>query len=217
MKGILIATLFIITSELVAQNITLNVKNLQCDDGLISDVVYKGKTAVRLSGKDGNSAIAVVPMLKLKNAIIECDLAGTTLETANNTARGFIGIAFRVNTTDSLRYECFYLRPTNGRADDQLRRNHSVQYISHPKFPWFKLRKENPGVYESYTDLVEAEWTKIKIVVKDSSAKLFVNGAPQPCLIVNDLKLGIQEGGIALWSGDGTDGYFSNLRITVDK
>ena len=25
-----------------------------------------------------------------------------------------------------------------------------TQYISHPKYTWFKLREENPGLYESY-------------------------------------------------------------------
>jgi hypothetical protein len=51
-------------------------------------------------------------------------------------------------------FECFYLRPTNGRADDQVRRNHSVQYISFRGFPWYRL--ESPEKYESYTDLVPA-------------------------------------------------------------
>jgi len=48
--------------------------------------------------------------------------------------------------------EVFYLRPTNGRADDQLRRNHAVQYVSHLEFPGHRLRQESPGVYESYAD-----------------------------------------------------------------
>ena len=118
-----------------------------------------------------------------------------------------------MKTTDSVRYECFYIRPTNGRAEDQLRRNHSAQYISHPKFTWFKLRDENPGVYESYADMVEGEWTKLKIEVKDNKARLYVNGAAQPCLIVNDLKYGKSVGAISLWVGPGTDGYFANLNI----
>jgi hypothetical protein len=73
-------------------------------------------------------------------------------------ARGFIGIDFR-GQEHGARTESIYLRPTNGRADDQLRRNHSVQYDSVPDFPWFRLRKESPGVYESYTDLEAGEWS----------------------------------------------------------
>ena len=97
-----------------------------------------------------------------------------------------------------LKYECIYLRPTQGRADDQLRRNHSVQYISHPEYPWERLRKENPSQYETYTDLVPGEWTKVKIEVKGNKARLWVNGSDQPTMLVNDLKLGDAQGPIAL-------------------
>ena len=65
--------------------------------------------------------------------------------------RGFVGIAFRLQN-DMRTYDAFYLRPTNGRADDQERRNHATQYISHPDWPWFRLRKETPSRYESYVD-----------------------------------------------------------------
>jgi hypothetical protein len=110
-------------------------------------------------------------------------------------------------------YEAFYLRPTNGRADDQLRRNHSTQYISHPDFPWDRLRREHPGVYESYVDLVPGEWTKIRIVVSGEKARLFVHGAEQPVLIVNDLKHGQSRGRVALWIGNGTEAWFSNVVV----
>jgi hypothetical protein len=127
--------------------------------------------------------------------------------------RGFVGIAFRVQP-DGAAFECFYLRPTNGRANDQLRRNHATQYISHPDEPWHKLREEHPGVYESYADMLPGEWTKIKIVVSGASAQLYVGGAEQPCLIVNDLKLGETSGAIALWIGFGTEAHFSEIRVS---
>src|SRR5262249_52956180 len=126
--------------------------------------------------------------------------------------RGFISIAFRTQDHGA-RFECFYVRFTNGRADDQLRRNHSTQYISHPEFPWERLRKENPGVYESYTDLEPDAWTKIKIVAAGTKTLLFINNGSQPALIVNDLKQGDPHGAIALWIGDDTDAFFSNLPV----
>ena len=55
---------------------------------------------------------------------------------------------FRVQP-DGSRFEQLLLRPTNGRAEDQVRRNHSVQYASIPEFPWYRLRKEGPGMHES--------------------------------------------------------------------
>jgi hypothetical protein len=126
--------------------------------------------------------------------------------------RGFVGIAFRVQPHGS-HFEYFFLRPTNGRADDQLRRNHSAQYCSHPDFPWFQLREEYPGAYESYTDLVSGEWTDIRIVVSGLRAELYVGGAEQPCLIVKDLKLGQSAGQIALWVGSGTEAHFTALSV----
>ena len=115
--------------------------------------------------------------------------------------------------TNGERFECFYLRPTNARADDQLRRNHTTQYVAHPDYPWHALRKDHPGVYESYVDLEAGAWTRVKIVVAGRTAKLYVNGAAQPCLIVNDLRHGGAGGAVALWAQVTTDAYFSNLKI----
>ena len=81
--------------------------------------------------------------LDFSNGVIEAEIAGMPAPGAPEAARGFVGIAFRVKP-DLKTYDAFYLRPTNGRADDQVRRNHSVQYISHPDWPWTRLRKETP-------------------------------------------------------------------------
>jgi hypothetical protein len=183
-------------------------------------VEYRGRRAVRLLKRDDQGAevkptdesLAILSGTDFKDGTIEAELAGIPAVGAPADARGFVGIAFRV-TGHGARYECFYLRPTNGRADEQLRRNHSVQYISAPDYPWNKLRAENPGVYESYADMEAGAWTKIKIEVAGTKAKLYVNGAEQPCLIVNDLKLGDSRGQIALWTSIETDGYFSNLTV----
>jgi hypothetical protein len=148
-----------------------------------------------------------------RDGVIEVDLAGQPGADASAAARGFIGIAFRVQ--DDGRYEYIYLRPTNGRADDQVRRNHSTQYSSYPDFNFARSRQETPEKYESYVDLQPGVWTKYKIVVEGRKARLYVHGAAQPCLIVNDLKLEPHDGGVALWVGPGTEGYFSSLKITA--
>jgi hypothetical protein len=216
-SAIKLAAAFVIFCAFVdaawAQTIPLTKQKLEPVNVTIEETSYKGKKAVRIIPVNDAETIAILKDKTFENGAIEIEVAGKPLPNANSGARGFIGIAFRVRNTDSVRYECFYIRPTNGRAEDQLRRNHSVQYISHPKYTWFKLRDENPGVYESYADMVEGEWTQLKIEVKDDKARLYVNGASQPCLIVNDLKFGKTSGAIALWVGPGTDGYFTNLNI----
>ena len=127
-------------------------------------------------------------------------------------ARGFVGVAFHAQE-DLESYERIYLRPTNSRADDQLRRNHSTQYDSIPDHSWRRLRDDSPGKYESYVDLQPGVWTTLRIVVEGEVARLFVDGAPEPCLVVNDLKLGERRGSIGLFVGPGSLGYFRNLRV----
>ncbi len=180
-------------------------------------VTYHGEHAVRLVPLPGQAMgdgamLAILTGSEFKDGTIEVDVAGAPRPGVAADMRGFIGLLFRVQAHGE-RAENFYLRPTNGRADDQLRRNHSVQYESDPDFPWYRLRKENPGVYESYVDLQAGEWTRMKIVVAGTKARLYVNGADQPCLIVNDLKLGEGHGQIALWAHVATDAYFSNLIV----
>lgn len=155
-----------------------------------------------------------VKNLEFKNGVIEVDVLSRLLPTASPTDRGFIGLAFRINDSNS-KFECIYIRPTNGRADDQLRRNHSIQYFSFPDYKFPRLRKESPEMYESYADMGLNEWIKLKIVVKGNQAKLFLNNNKQPSLIVNDLKHGADaSGAIGFFVDVGTEGYFSNLKVT---
>ncbi|HJP73276.1 MAG TPA: hypothetical protein VJ914_03360 [Pseudonocardiaceae bacterium] len=145
---------------------------------------------------------------------IDVDVAGVLAPDAPFYARGFIGLAFRIDTEPEMTFESVYLRPTNGRAEDQVRRNHSIQYWAYPDHPFDRLRAEEPEKYESYVDLVPGEWTHMRVEVQGVRARVFVNHAEQPSLIVNTLKLGEeQRGGIGLWIESGTIGYFSDLQI----
>jgi len=159
--------------------------------------------------------LVVIDGPDFSNGTIEAEIAGALAPGSGEAARGFVGIAFRLQK-DMKTYDAFYLRPTNGRAEDQERRNHAAQYISHPDWPWFRLRKETPSRYESYVDLVPGEWTKIRIEVRGATARLFVHDQAQPTLIVNDVKSGAQaSGAIALWLGPGTLAHFRNLRVSA--
>jgi len=190
--------------RLVAKNVSIAPTN------------YKGRSAIQVITKPdaaNGTSYALVKDASFRDGVIEVDVAGQPSAGAAAAARGFIGIAFRIQGDG--RYEYIYLRPTNGRADDQVRRNHSTQYGSYPDFDFARSRQEAPEKYESYVDLQPGVWTRYKIEVDERKARLYVNGAEQPCLIVNDLKLDPQSGGVALWVGPGTEGYFANLKITA--
>jgi len=183
----------------------------------VQHVTYAGRRAVRLVPVTADSMLndemlALVANTNFQDGTIDVDVAGAPLPGSSAGARGFIGVAFRV-APHADHAEVMYIRPTNGRADDQLRRNHSTQYISDPGFPWYKLRQDSPGQYESYVDLEPGVWTHLRIVVSGTTARLFVNGAAQPCLVVTDLKQGMRSGQIALWANIETDAYFGALTI----
>lgn len=178
---------------------------------------YRGRPALKIvdsTGSESASPLIMLPVTGFGNGTIEADVVGFPTAGAPADMRGFVGIAFRVQA-DPARHEVLFIRPTNARADDQLRRNHATQYMGMPDYPWFRLRKENPGVYESYADMVAGEWTRLRIEVEGAKARLFVNGATQPALIVNDLKLGSDtKGGVALWVGNWTEAYFTDVKVT---
>ncbi|WP_343609246.1 family 16 glycoside hydrolase [Chryseobacterium oranimense] len=193
--------------HLIPNNVYMEINNL------------KGKNIVRVI-KDSTVKQADEPTFvrvkntNFKNGIIEVEVLSRLLPTASPTDRGFIGLAFRINDTNS-RFESIYIRPANGRAEDQVRRNHSIQYFSFPDYKYERLRKENPEKYESYADMGLNEWIKMKIEVEGSQARLFLNKDKHPSLIVNDLKQGADgSGAVGLFVDVGTDGYFRNLKIT---
>ena len=197
------------SAQTVGQLISHNVK--------LESVDYLGKRAIKIT-EDGQvangEAYAVVKDAVFHNGEIELELAGRPAGDAAAAARGFIGIAFRLQNN---RFEYVYLRPTNGRADDQIRRNHSTQYSAYPDFSFAVSRQQAPEKYESYVDLEPGVWTRYRLTVDGTKARLYVHGSTQPCLIVNDLKLGDSSGGVALWIGPGTEGYFTGLKINAAK
>jgi hypothetical protein len=179
-------------------------------------VSYRGQKALRLVqvANPTREGVALVNGVEFKDGTIDVDVAGLPAAGSGDGARGFVGLAFR-SSAHAAAFECFYIRPTNGRADDQLRRNHSTQYVSEPEFPWQRLRTEHPGVYESYVDLETGAWTHLRVDIEGTRARLFVNNAPQPALIVNDLKRGAVTGQLGLWIGSGTEAYFRDLQIAT--
>lgn len=221
MKNILLfipSCFWIFANNLQAQLIIFNKDNIQSVNVSASAETLRGKKVIKVIKDSSVKEVDEPTFVKIKgthfkNGTIEVNVLSRLLKNAPDYARGFIGVAFRINDS-STRYESIYIRPTNARADDQVRRNHSIQYYSYPDYKFDRLRKESPERYESYSDMEMNKWMTLRIEVKGAQAQFFINKNPQPSLVVNDLKHGANTAGaIALWVDIGTEGFFADLKV----
>lgn len=221
MNSFLFITGILLSINSYSQTIKLEPSRLEAVNVYMSIEKLMGSEVVKAIKDSSVKEFDEPTFVKIKgvnfsNGTIEVKVLSKLLKNAPEFARGFIGVAFRINDSNT-KYESIYLRPVNARVDDQVRRNHTIQYYSYPDYKFDRLRKESPEKYESYADMEMNKWITIRIEVKDAQAKLFINNNQQPSLIVNDLKLGADtSGSIALWVETGTEGFFKDLKITKE-
>ena len=152
--------------------------------------------------------IVVLPGIEFTNGVIEFDALGQNDPPQSN----FLGVSFRY--IDEKTHDAVYFRPFNFRANDADRKAHAVQYISHQEYHWFDLRKNKPGQYEKPINPAPDgnTWFHARIIIERPEVSVYVNGASEPGLVVEELsdRMG---GGIGLWVGPGNGGHFANLSI----
>lgn len=95
--------------------------DISCEDNIIR--VVKSE---KINEYDENTYARVCD-LHFHDGVIEVDMLSRLLPDAPDFARGFIGIAFRINEDDT-QFESFYIRPTNSvnKTDDHVRIAHGV-------------------------------------------------------------------------------------------
>ena len=202
-----------------AENINLLMENVVPFQTFAKNVAIDEIEALRVVKDEAVVDVDEPTYARIKNSvfhngIIEVKVLSRLLPDAPEYARGFIGVAFRIDENNA-DFESIYIRPTNGRNENQSRRNSSTQYFSYPDYKFDRLRSESPKMYESYADMGLNEWIDLKIEVIDECAKLYLNQSVHPVLVVNDLKKGPDaQGGIGLWVDIGTEGFFKDLKIT---
>jgi len=164
----------------------------------------QGEQEVHLDGKPGNGLLWMKEPL-FTNGRIEIDIKGK-----DERGKSFVGLAFHgLNDTS---YEVIYFRPFNFKNPD--RNTHSVQYISHPEYPWYRLRKEHPEKYENTIFPVPdpTDWFHVTLIIKYPNVSVFVNNAEKASLSIEQL-IARREGWIGFWVGNNSEGYFKNLKI----
>lgn len=172
----------------------------------------KGKKALEVSGK---YALASLKDMDFQDGTIEVDMMAPV------GGPMFFGVAFRVqdeettdkklNYNDTLNYEYIYFRPFRSGTEN------AIQYsAAGTEYSWSNLRKNHPGVYEANVELPLTDWFHVRIDVEGTTAKVFVNGAEQPNLIIKDLKHGETRGSVGVYSYHKT-AYFANFNVTPRK
>ena len=154
---------------------------------------WKGSIgATKLIEKDGAAAIEFnkpgqnvvwLDGFEFSAGTIEFDAKGKS----GPPQSSFVGVAF--HTVDAKTHDAVYFRPFNFRAADPERKSHAVQYVSEPQWPWQRLRQEKPGQFEKPIEpaLDGDAWFHAKVIVEKRQVKVFVNGATEPSLVVNEL------------------------------
>ena len=181
---------------------------------------WKGSIgATKLIEKDGAAAIEFnnrgqnvvwLDGFEFSAGTIEFDAKGKSAPPQSS----FVGVAFRV--VEAAAHDAVYFRPFNFRAAAPEQKSHAVQYVSEPEWPWQKLRKEKPGQFEKPIEPAPDgdAWFHAKVVVEKRQVKVFVNGATEPSLVVNELS-DRPGGSVGLWCNG--YGVIANLKITPNK
>jgi hypothetical protein len=138
--------------------------------------------------------------LDFQNGTIEADVTPD----ANGQ---FMGLAFRVQSADS--YELIFFRPGASGSTQ------AIQYT--PGLLGANAWQIYTGDgYSAAAEIPHDQWLHVRVVVAGLVAKLFLNRAAEPALVVPDLKLGYVKGSIGFW-GNAGGGYLSNLTYTPDN
>ena len=168
------------------------------------------KNGIMLSAKD-DDGVALINNVTFTNGIIELDIRGK-----NVAQQSFLGVAF--HAADAKTLDAVYFRPFNFLSADSVHRIHMVQYVSHPKYPWFVLRDKFNAQYEKeITSPPDPnQWFHVRIEIQYPQVTVFINDRQTPCLSIKQLS-DRKSGKLGLWVGDSSDGAFANLKVTFFK
>jgi len=156
-----------------------------------------GAKVVDHLGRKSLMGNAYLPDVAFENGVIEVDIAVTG-------ERSYPGIVFRAWSEEDC--EHIYIRPHRaGLYSD------AVQYAPKIKSIGSWQLCNGPG-YTASAEFPTNEWMHVRLEVKGTQARLFIDDMQNPALAIDGLQHGVSEGSIGLEGpADGT-AYFSNFR-----
>lgn len=170
----------------------------------------KSHMGIRLSKAFGEG-VAWLKDIEFSEGTIEFDVRGENVK-----QHSFVGIAFH-GMNDST-FDAVYFRPFQFPEKDTVLQNRAIQYISLPDFTWRVLREKFPNKYEhSITPAPDPNsWVRMRVVIKGSVIKTFINGSKEPSLVVQKLTQ-VKSGAVGFYVADTSGGDFANITITKSK
>ncbi len=201
--SILFLSLFILSCTKNTIEIGFAEKNLKLVN---RELIFINTKSLELNHKAG-VGLAILKKIDFNKGAIDVELKGE-----DAPGRSFVGIAFNIQNDST--YEAVYFRPFNFQSEDKIRREHAIQYISHPKNTWKFLRTNFKGIYEAEFPRkpVPTEWFKIRIEIEDSSIQIIDLKTNTKLLSVERLE-NQKSDVIGLWTGNNSKGSFKNLMI----
>jgi hypothetical protein len=176
----------------------------------IKSLTQGDKTFIQLSEEKGEGLVWL-PISTFDKGVVDIEMRGQDV-----FQKSFIGIAFH-GQNDST-FEAVYCRPFNFMTKDSVRHIHAIQYISHPNFPWKKLRDERNAVFEK--EIINPpnpnDWFTMTLLIEDKTIKAFINHRKNPSLVVQRLTDN-KTGKLGIFVGDGAGGDFKNIIVKEAK
>ena len=174
------------------ENFKLDPADRQLHNGEITE--YLGRRCMRVS-----KGLFWTKGLEFRDGIIEADVAFPP-------SAVFFGLAFRIESADD--YEVVFFRPGASGTSQ------AVQYTPGLRGANIWQLYTGPG-YTAEAKLTRERWTHVRIEVRGPVARLFLDGAAEPTLVVPELRLRNGRGSIGFWGHMG-DSYFADLRYTPE-
>ena len=184
--------LFAAARPLLAQSAPAPFDSARWNRGASTVVEHLGRAALRGG--------AILTDAAFQDGVIEVDVA-------MDGRRCFPGIVFRMQSPAEAEY--VYLRPH--RSGEPV----ALQYT--PLFNGLDAWQlyHGPG-FGAAAEIPHDRWVHLKLEVKDVQARLFLDRATEPALVVDDLKRGAGGGTLGLIGPPGGQVYFSNFTFSAD-
>ncbi len=163
--------------------------------------ILRGSKVVTHLDQKSLQGSAFLKGVEFQNGVIEVDMAF-------EGSRAFGGIVFRMRMSGD--YEQFYIRPHKSRFPDALQYTPVTKGLS----SWQLYSGEG---FTAVAEIPYNQWIHVKLEVSGTQARVYLDNAEKPALVVHDLKHSLSTGTIGLIAPNTGLIHFANFRYREDN